>query len=196
MNDFKKYYQTQLARHREPEKRVGWKTIQSQRIRFEALIQVGSLKGSKIVDVGCGLGAFWGYLQEQEIRVQYTGIDLFPEMIRGASQLYPEARFEVRSVLTQPYPAGSFDYSFLSGVFNVKVKDNWTYMRTILQRILRQTKKAVAFNVLNAESGLDETNRFVVTPQEITALGRTLGVKRIRLLKDYHPQDLTLFFYR
>ncbi|HXL73017.1 MAG TPA: class I SAM-dependent methyltransferase, partial [bacterium] len=179
-----------------PEKRVGWKTAESQRVRFEEFNRVGSLKGSKILDVGCGLGAFWGYLQEKEIPVRYTGIDLFPEVIQEARRFHPNVKFEVRHILARPYPARSFDYSFLSGVFNIKVKNSWIYMKAMLKQSLRQTKKAVAFNVLNAESGLEESNRFVVTPREITALGRSLGVKKTHLLDHYHHLDLTLFLYR
>lgn len=35
--DLEKYYQTQLRQYRLPEKRVGWKTMESQKVRFEAL---------------------------------------------------------------------------------------------------------------------------------------------------------------
>jgi ubiquinone/menaquinone biosynthesis C-methylase UbiE len=196
IKDLKKYYQIQLGAHSEPEKRVGWKTAESQRVRFEEFTRVGSLKGSKILDIGCGLGAFLGYLQEKQIILKYTGIDLFPQVIQEAQKLYPDAKFEVRHILARPYPARTFDYSFLSGVFNVKVKDNWLYTKIMLRQILRQTKKAVAFNILNADSGLKESNRFVVTPQEITAMGRSLGVKKTHLLDHYHHMDLTLFLYR
>ena len=154
LKNLKKYYQVQLGSHVEPEKRVGWKTAESQRVRFEEFTRVGPLKGSKILDIGCGLGAFLGYLQEKKIMVQYTGIDLFPKVIQEAQKFYPDARFEVRHILARPYPARTFDYSFLSGVFNVKVKDNWLYTKTMLRQILRQTKKAVAFNVLNREFGV------------------------------------------
>lgn len=142
------------------------------------------------------MGAFWGYLKERDIPVRYTGIDLFPEVISEAKKLYPDARFEARQILRHPYPARSFDYSFLSGVFNVKVEDNWQYMKAVLRQVLRQTKKAVAFNALNAESGLKESDRFLVTSKELAALGRSLKVKRTHLLDDYHHLDLTLFLYR
>jgi SAM-dependent methyltransferase len=196
LNDLEKYYHNQLHQHEAPEKRVGWKTIESQRVRFEALTWVAPMKQAKILDVGCGLGAFWGYLKEQEVPVKYTGIDLFPNVIQEAKKIYPDARFEARQILARPYPARSFDYSFLSGVFNVKVQDNWTYMRAMLKQVLRQTKKAVAFNALNADSGLKESNRFLVTPKEIVTFGRSLGVKRTHLLDHYHHLDLTLFLYR
>ena len=190
------YYATQLARYHSPEQRVGWQTAESQKIRFETLTAVGHLKGAKVLDVGCGLGGLWGYLREEKIAVDYTGIDLFPNVIREARQLFPEARFETRILLSHPYPVRSFDYSFLSGVFNVKVQDNWEYMKALLTTVLRQSKKAVAFNVLNAEAGLREGNRFTVIPRELVAFGRRLGVSRVHLMDQYHPLDVTLFLYK
>ncbi len=196
LKDLERYYRSQLEGHEAPEKRVGWNTAQSQRVRFEALASVGPLKGAKVLDVGCGLGAFWGYLKEKGAGVDYTGVDLFPNVIREARKLYPDAKFQARRILSRPFPAGSFDYSFLSGVFNVKVKDNWRYMKAVLASALRQSRKAVAFNALNAEAGIKEKDRFTVSPQELSDFGRSLGVSRAHLIDHYHHLDLTLFLYK
>ncbi len=196
LSALERYYHSQLTGHSAPEKRVGWQTPESQRIRFEALTAVGSLLGAKILDIGCGLGAFWGYLRERDIAVDYTGVDLFFDVIREAKKLYPDAKFEARRILSQPFPARSFDYSFLSGVFNVKVKDNWQYMRAVLASALRQSRKAVAFNVLNTDAGINEANRFTVDSKELVAFGRGLGVSRVHLMDHYHHLDLTLFLYK
>lgn len=190
------YYQAQLTGQSAPEKRVGWQTPDSQRVRFEALEKVGILKGAKVLDIGCGLGAFWGYLKEKRRGVDYTGVDLFPNLIREARRIYPDAKFQTRRLLSRPFRIGAFDYCFLSGVFNVRVKDNWEYMRAILTSALRQSRKAVAFNVLNAEAGLKEKDRFTVEPRELVAFGRGLGVSRAHLLDHYHHLDLTLFLYK
>ena len=191
-----RYYHAQLTGEKTPEKRVGWRTSQSQRVRFEALCAVGPLRGARILDIGCGLGAFWGYLKEKEIPVDYMGVDLFPNVVREARKIHPEARFQVRRLISRPFKAKSFDYAFLSGVFNVKVRDNWEYMRAVLLSALRQSRKAVAFNILNAEAGLQEKDRFAVEAKELAAFGRGLGVSRVHLMDHYHHLDLTLFLYK
>jgi SAM-dependent methyltransferase len=194
--DLEDYYRGQLEGHQAPERRVGWNTAQSQQVRFEAMASVGRLNGARILDMGCGLGAFWGYLKKKRIKADYTGIDLFPNVIREARMIYPEAKFENRVLTARPFKAGSFDYSFLSGVFNVRVRDNWKYMKAVLTSVLRQTRKAVAFNVLNAEVGIREKDRFTAGPGELVAFGRKLGVSRAHLIDHYHHLDLTLFLIR
>lgn len=196
LSGLERYYRSQLRGHAAPEKRVGWNSAQSQRVRFEALASVGPLKGAKVLDIGCGLGGFWGYLKEKRLKVDYTGVDLFPNVIREARKLYPEARFEARRILSRPFRKDSFDYAFLSGVFNVRVKDNWRYMRTVLSAALKASRGAVAFNVLNAEAGIQEKDRFTVSSKELVAFGRSLGVSRAHLIDHYHHLDLTLFLYK
>ena len=196
LKGLQRYYAAQLSGESAPEKRVGWQTAHSQRVRFEALACVGTLKGAKLLDVGCGLGAFWSYLRDQKLRADYTGVDLFPNVIAEARRLHPEASFETRNIVARPFAAKRFDFAFLSGVFNVKVPDNWKYMRALLKAALRQTKKAVAFNVLNAEADLNESDRFCVEAKALASFGRRLGASKVCLLDHYHPVDLTLFVYK
>lgn len=189
------YYRAQLEGHAAPERRVGWNSAHSQLVRFEALASVGDLRGKKVLDVGCGLGAFWGFLQKRRIKADYTGVDLFPNVIEEAKRHHPGARFEARVLMADPFPAGSFDHAFLSGVFNVRVKDNGAYMRALLRCVMKQTRKAVAFNVLNADAGIKEEDRFTVHAGDLVALGKKLGCSKVRLLDHYHPMDLTIFLY-
>jgi SAM-dependent methyltransferase len=196
LSALQRYYHDQLDAHQAPEKRVGWNTAQGQEVRFEALAGVGELDGAKILDVGCGLGAFWGYLKRSKLKAEYTGIDLFPKVILEARKLYPEASFENRVLTARPFRPGTFDYAFLSGVFNVKVRDNWKYMRALLASVLRQTRKAVAFNVLSADAGIKEADRFTADPKQLVELGRKLGVSRVHLMDHYHHLDLTLYLYK
>jgi len=191
-----RYYHSQLKGHAAPEKRVGWNSAHSQRVRFEALSSVGPLKGSRILDIGCGLGGFWGYLKEKKVKVDYTGVDLFPNVIREARKLYPDARFQVRRILSRPFRAQAFDYSFLSGVFNVRVKDNWRYMKAVLASAIKASRKAVAFNILNAEAGIREKDRFTAHSKDLVTFGKSLGASRVHLMDHYHHLDLTLFLYK
>jgi SAM-dependent methyltransferase len=193
--NLQRYYSTQRARHFAPEKRVGWQSAESQRVRFEVMASSEPLQGMKLMDLGCGLGGFYSYLKEHGTRVDYRGLDLFPPVIAEAKALHPEAKFETRVLLAHPYPPRSFDYVFLSGVFNVKVRDNWQYMRAMLREVLRECRRAVAFNVLNSES-VREPDRFSVNSKELVAFSRRLGPSRIHLLDHYHPSDLTVFLLK
>ncbi len=196
LRNLERYYSTQRTRHRLPEKKVGWQTAESQRVRFEALVSVEPLAGLKILDLGCGLGGFYGFLREREIPIDYTGIDLFPPLVAEARKLNPGIRIVSRVLLAQPFPTRSFDYVFLSGVFNVRVRDNWQYMRALLREALKESRRGVGFNVLNADADLREADRFGANPRELVSFCRRLGPSRVQLMDHYHPLDLTVFLFK
>jgi SAM-dependent methyltransferase len=195
LTNLQRYYTAQRARHFAPEKRVGWQTPESQRVRFEAMASLEPLQGMNILDLGCGLGGFCSFLKQNGIGVDYRGLDLFSPVVEEAKILNPGAKFEARVLLAQPYPPRSFDYIFLSGVFNVKVRDNWQYMRALLREALRECRRGVAFNVLNSEA-VQESDRFSVHPNELINFSRRLGPSRLHLLDHYHPSDLTIFLFK
>lgn len=56
-------------------KRVGWNSRNSQIIRMKILSEIVE-SGNSVLDVGCGMGKFHGYLLEKGISHRYTGIDL------------------------------------------------------------------------------------------------------------------------
>lgn len=49
--------------------------------------------GSKILDLGCGNGRFYGSLQEKKKTVDYTGVDFCPEFLEIARKKYPNQEF-------------------------------------------------------------------------------------------------------
>lgn len=193
---FRAYYMTQFKTQKNLEQKVGWNSKKGQKERFEIFLKIGELNHQKLLDIGCGLGAFCQFLYRKKISAQYIGIDLFPEILQTAQQMNPQGYFEVRHLLMKPYPAGRFDFSFLSGLFNIQIQDNWKYMKSILTVALKQTKKAVAFNILNRELVFQESNRFSVNAAEIVRFARQLPVRQVKIFDHYHPVDLTLFLYK
>jgi SAM-dependent methyltransferase len=190
---FKDYYRRSAVRESTDARRVGWGSEESQNARFEVFVSLAPLQGLRVLDVGCGLGAFGGYLRARGLSVRYTGVDLFEPTLREARRRHPGLTFEARNLLERPFRPGAFDHGFLSGVFNVRVRDNWAYLRAVVGACLRSCRRGVAFNLLHGDASLRERDRFTVDPAEAVVRCRRLpGVGRVRLVDHYHPNDLTL----
>jgi ubiquinone/menaquinone biosynthesis C-methylase UbiE len=52
--------------------------------------------GWRVLDVGCGLGLDYKYYRDNDIEVDYTGIDVCKGFIEYCRDNYPEGRFEVQ----------------------------------------------------------------------------------------------------
>jgi 2-polyprenyl-3-methyl-5-hydroxy-6-metoxy-1,4-benzoquinol methylase len=62
-----------------------------------ALLKVlGPIKFASVLDVGCGFGRIGELLRERDI--DYTGIDVSPEMIKAANKRLPDGHFTVTTL--------------------------------------------------------------------------------------------------
>ena len=59
MTTISETYNKMLADGANDAERVGWGSVDSQEKRFRVLMEIGDLDNNSILDVGCGLGAFF-----------------------------------------------------------------------------------------------------------------------------------------
>jgi cyclopropane fatty-acyl-phospholipid synthase-like methyltransferase len=147
---------------------VGWLSDERQRLRFDKLTAGLELDGKKILDFGCGLGAFCGYLQDNACEVEYVGIDLLDSYLKKAKQSYPNAKFLKASVLDLNE---EFDYVFSSGVYAFCSKELFF---EYVKKSLSISKTAYHFNML-----VDASTRgyFKFSKSELLSFLEKLGVE-------------------
>ena len=114
------YFGACLDRYGHDPRGVDWQSAAAQRARFAAVLAVGDLDGATVLDAGCGLGDFYGYLRERGIAARYTGCDLSTPHVEAARTAYPDARFVAADV--QEILAGErFDYVIGCGLLHLRV---------------------------------------------------------------------------
>jgi SAM-dependent methyltransferase len=178
-----------------PENKVGWRTRQNQELRFRILAGIGDLQNKKILDLGCGLGCFYGFLRDRGWKGEYTGIDILDLMVKGARKRFPETRFERRDILRRPLDE-KWDYVFVNGVFNHKVKDNWGWIEEMVGQGLESAREGMAFSLLNLEVGWLDSDLFYAHPRELKERARRWSGGKYKLLKGYLPEDMTVYLYK
>ena len=188
-----RFYDSRFKRYGYDPRSLGW-VLGSQQIRFKALAAIGSLKGCSILDVGCGFGDLYGYLLASDVSVKYTGVDLNPDFIKIARQTYPDADFIVAD-FEEGNIKGKFDWSFESGIFNLKLADNTNMIHNTLQKMFKMSKKGVAADFLDAGTGLKDSTMHYADPAELAAFCGTL-TKRYTIKSDYRPAEFCVYLYR
>ena len=178
-----------------PENKVGWRTRQNQELRFRALAGIADLQGKKILDLGCGLGCFYGFLKDQGWQGDYTGIDILDLMVKGSRKRFPEARVEKRDILRNP-TSEKWDYIFVNGVFNHKVKDNWGWIEQMVKQSLESAREGMAFSLLNLEVGWLDSDLFYAHPRELEERVRRWTGGKYKILKGYLAEDMTVYLYK
>jgi len=168
-----------------------WSDPISQQTRFDILIQEVPLAGKSLLDVGCGLGDLLDYLRVCSLEVDYTGVDLLPQMIKTARRLHPAGRFLTADIFRRnPFGNAKFDVVFCSGVFNLKLGNNDEFLRRAIGRLTRLAGQAIVINLLHHRSNSRHDHCHYYDPRQVNDIVRRLGWS-CRIRDDYLPHDFT-----
>lgn len=87
-----------------------------ERIANEFLKYLKPGDSAKVIEFGCGTGAFTAKFLKYGFEL--LGVDISPKCVEYAAKRYPEIRFEVGDLEHTLYPDEVFDVVFLSGVLH------------------------------------------------------------------------------
>jgi SAM-dependent methyltransferase len=196
------YYREFLG-HADDARRVAWRAVHDQELRFENLLEAldEALTSFSILDVGCGLGDLLGWLERSGREVQYTGIDIVPEMVEAARARHPQGRFEVCDLLQGAPPPGRFDLVVCSGALTVRVPQHERFVRRMLEAMLAAATGAVAVNFQSTRAfstnplARQDQDLYHADPLRLYAVCREL-CRWTALREDLLTSDMTVYLYK
>ncbi len=202
------YYEQLLAKYGDHYLSLDWKSPESQGIRyrvFEDLLVIGDKTNEfSILDIGCGLGDFYGYLKKAGYTFKYAGYDIAPQLIEAAKKKFPEADFEVRDILHDDRPK-QFDFVFCCGALNISFEERDTHLdfiRSMLLRMFELCKIGIGVNFLSSQAvyflpddSFRQPQYFYSKPEEIVAMAKGIA-DRFILRHEYHPGDFTVYLLK
>ncbi|MCO5254561.1 MAG: class I SAM-dependent methyltransferase [Bacteroidetes bacterium] len=175
--------------------------VESRRqIRFETLYQCGIEKGNSILDIGCGFGDFYDFLNKNlgKGNFKYCGVDINPRLIEHAQKIHKGATFLVADILNEEINGG-FDYVVSSQAFNLKLYDidNYSFVTKMLRKSYDIANKGVAIDFLTeyVDYKLDENEFFYYSPEKIFSIAKSI-TKRVVLKHDMPVFDFCIYLYK
>lgn len=138
----KKIYQKLYKQYGFSVEALHWRSKKTQEARFEALLKIEPKRGSIILDIGCGFGDFFGYLNRHLYFTKNVGAEITPEFARLAKKHYPEATIYQGNYLDMSNIEP--DYIFASGVFAF---GHQRFCKRVLKKALMECQKGLAFNL-------------------------------------------------
>jgi len=188
------HYNDLLSRQDDDHAKVGWGSAKGQARRFEVFLDIGDLSDVSILDVGCGLGALLGFLNERRIHCAYQGIDINPRMVEQAQARHPEATFRVMTIDDVVAGGETFDYVLSSGMLTIIHESHLETVHRTIKQMVAVTRKGVGINFLSSRAEtINEGERYV---DPGTMLNFCLALSsRVVVRHDYMPHDVTFFIY-
>lgn len=188
------FFWKNLMIHGDRPEAVRW-TPEGQIRHYKALLDIGDIRNSKILDFGCGKGDFYHFLKLNNIPVEYHGYDINENLIEFAKRKYPEVDFRVFDI-DKDILSDDFDYIFLCGVFNLKVNGIDGFIKDILKRLFIQCRFALAFNALSFYEPKKDFELNYIKPEDIFSFAIKELSPYVSLRHDRIKYDFTVFVYK
>lgn len=184
-----------IEEHGDNVRAVDWGSEEGQKQRFDVLRDIGVTSDDSVLDIGCGRGDMYAYLQSLQYTGKYHGVDITPGMVEMATKRFPEGNFEHRDVLSSPFDENEFDYVLASGIFYLKITDNQGFFKDMVECLYKICAKGLAFNCLSTQTSNKETNEFYFDSAEV--LNICLKLSPFATLRhDYKSNDFTVYLYK
>jgi SAM-dependent methyltransferase len=174
---------------------VGQWSPEGQRFRFEKLIQIADLKGRNVLDLGCGIGDLYPFLIEKFNKINFTGIDIVPEVITSAIQRYPEARFFCRNILQDDFDE-TFDYVLISGMFNNAIPDSGSLLKEIITWAYHHCSLGIGFNFISTYVNFTDPEMAYHDPIDVLDFCLKNLTRKVTMYHHYNRADVVVFAYR
>ena len=184
--------------HGQSPQALHWASREVQELRFDILISAGVKSGDSLLDVGCGFADLYHYLREQGLEVEYTGLDLSPDMIEAAQGRAPQLSLFEGDLFDFNPPEQSYDWVLLSGAMNEPLKDDGAYVRQMLPRLYASCRKGMAFNLLNGDYHWTEREQYSLQSYKPAEIMQQLSLLSpyTQQRSDYLPTDASFFAWR
>lgn len=191
----KSFFNNRAKKYGKNIKTLDWGSERTQRLRFEALMQVGELQQSSILDVGCGFCDLYQYLLRSGIDAQYSGVDISDEIVSLSQPASTDFDLKVHDMFEKPDPR-EFDYVIASGIHYLKCDDNYQRMLTILNNMFCSARVGVATNFIRASHKLEvDEHVFTYDIDKVIAICEQI-TPYWSIRTDYLDHDATIYLYK
>ena len=201
LNRVAAYFSDKLQAHGTTAQGVGWRDQETQELRFSKLLQVTrGIKTGRVVEVGCGWGAFALWAVRQGCDFEYIGYDISPPMIHAARLACQDVRNASFEVGAGPFAPA--DWVLASGIFNVRLDTpdvEWRrQVDETIDAMARSARLGFALNFLTGFSDDEhkEAHLYYPNPGEMLDSVMSRHGRTATLLHDYPLYEFTILVYK
>jgi SAM-dependent methyltransferase len=194
------HYETCLKQHGATPQGLDWPNLPDVHKRFKVMLGItDTLKGKRLLDLGCGYGLLVDYLKEHQIPLEYHGIDLSPLMVEEARKRHPGYCFGAQDILAQPLTE-EYDFILMNGLLTVKSTLSHAQMEhfatSILKAAFAHCRTGMAFNVMSAQVDWKRDDLFHWPFDAAAQFIRTNLSRHFAFRQDYGLYEYTVYVYK
>lgn len=182
---------------------VDWGPEAKAELRYIAMLGVvnpeDAESGFSMLDIGCGYGGQLEFMQKNNYaEIEFTGIDVVPEMVTFAKDKYPGATFLEGDFLEMQLDE-KFDYVTCNGILTQKLSatndEMKDYMQKLIAKMFAHCKKGVVFNTMSSYVDYQMDGNFHNDPSELLKLLFS-HTRNVRMDHAYPLYEYSMYMYK
>jgi len=192
-----KTYNQSAKKYGESCEAVLWGNQQTQYFRFYELIRNIDLHSSRktILDVGCGNGELYKFLNFIGFRGDYTGYDINKMLLILAKKRFKNINVKLVDILVDKQ-TDKFDFVLMSGLFNRNVGQDEKWIHEFIKKMFALCGEALSFNMISTHVNYQNKEMYYFDPAKMLTFCIKHLSPRVTLSHHNLPYNYTVTVYR
>lgn len=145
---------------------VLWNDPQTQYFRFSELIKNIDLydPNKSLLDIGCGNGELYKYLNFIGFRGTYTGYDINENLLIQARKRFNNINVKCIDILEDKDIFDKYNYVVMSGLFNTNVGQSIVWTLSFIKKMFDLCLDSTSFNAISTFVSYKQDEMFYLDP--------------------------------
>ena len=191
----KSFYNNNYDEYTNSIKTIGWSNKNDQNLRFSKLIQNLELNKKKILDVGCGFGDLFFFLEKKykKKNINYTGIDISNKIINHTKKIIKNKTNKPKLVCGNFYglKMKKYDIILSSGSMSLNINLGYNDLEKMLRKMFNDCNYCITLNFLSSYSDYQLKKNQHFSPEKIFKIAKKIS-KKVNLIHDYDLYEFTV----
>jgi len=170
-------------------KTLGW-FKQRHFLRYKILLDSWEYDNNSLLDFGCGFGDMYSYINQNQLKINYFGVDINSNLINKGKKLYKNINLSCCDFLNSKQ-RNNYDFIVSSGVHNLKLIDNISFINKTFKVFHESSKHGFSLNFLSNKCQYFEDDLYYSSPEHILNIAYNYS-NNVILRNDYMPYEFTL----
>ena len=152
-----------------------------------------------ILEVGCGNGEFFRFLNSCGFSGRYVGVDINESLLQEAARLLPDETLDGVSFLNKDILAedlGPFDHVIMSGVFNINMGQDDDFVFEMIQRMAAHALHKVVFNAVTDYVSFRDPKMYYINPETLAHFIIKRVSPRFEIRHHFLPYNYTVCIHK
>jgi 2-polyprenyl-3-methyl-5-hydroxy-6-metoxy-1,4-benzoquinol methylase len=209
----KDYYTRTFEQYGATAKGVDWGNEQELLARYDKMLAVmqkdfmAPKENVSMLDVGCGWGGLLRRVQNLNISLEYSGIDVVNDMIVHGRTEFPQAEF-IHGDVFEMAQDDAYDFVVCNAILTQKLEvsniEMEQFARKLVKKMFALCRHGIAFNMMSTRINFMVSNLYYQNPSELFSWLLTDISPRVRIDHGYSSlanrsgkfYDFTVYVYK